>query len=68
MIRDLSVDGMLFHSRSKFAIGDELELMFILDAQRPMLRGKVVRAFVDDNSDNVFPHVTAVTFDAPLYV
>ena len=67
VIRDLSVDGMLFHSRSKFAIGDEVELMFVLDAQRPVLRGRVVRAYVDDNLDNVFQHITAVTFEAPLY-
>jgi hypothetical protein len=67
MIRDLSVDGLLFHSRSKYAIGDEVELMFLLDAQRPQLRGRVVRTFIDDNVDNVFPHVTAVTFEAPLF-
>jgi len=70
VIRDVSQGGMLFHSRSKFAIGERLSLMFYVPLDGEYVKGttagRVVRAFVDDNLECMFQHVTAVRFDAPL--
>ena len=70
MIRDVSASGVLFHSRSKFAIGERVSLMFYVrregEAVKGTTAGHVVRSFVDDNRDAMFQHVTAVRFDAPL--
>jgi hypothetical protein len=66
MIRDLSQGGILFHSMSKFAIGERLALMFRLDRKNGSTGGTVVRIETDDHPDNIFRHLTAVRFDAPL--
>lgn len=67
MIRDLSVSGLLFHSLSKFAIGERVVVMFKLAGGRKGISsGHVVRAAVDPNVENMFRFVTAVSFDAPL--
>jgi PilZ domain len=70
MIRDVSKSGVLFHSRSKFKIGERVSLMFYVrregEAVKGTTAGHVVRSFVDDNLNNMFQHVTAVRFDAPL--
>jgi len=66
MIRDLSQSGILFHSRSKFAIGERLALMFRLSKHNGSTGGHVVRTETDDHPDNIFRFVTAVRFDAPL--
>jgi hypothetical protein len=66
MIRDLSASGVLFHSLSKFAIGERVVVMFKLPKGKGVTSGHVVRAVVDPNLDNFFRFVTAVSFDAPL--
>ena len=66
MIRDLSVSGVLFHSLSRFAIGERVVVMFKLPARKGITAGKVVRAAIDANLDNMFRFMTAVSFDAPL--
>lgn len=66
MIRDLSVSGVLFHSLSKFALGERVAVMFKLPHRKGIASGKVVRAVIDPNLDNMFRFVTAVSFDAPL--
>jgi hypothetical protein len=66
IIRDVSASGVLFHSRSAFAIGDRVTVMFFLAHVNGTTTGQVVRAFVDPRVENRFPHVTAVRFDAPL--
>lgn len=70
MIRDVSASGLLFHSLSKFAIGERVSLMFYVRRGNERLKGstggEVVRAYVDDDVNNFFRNVTAVRFDAPL--
>jgi hypothetical protein len=70
MIRDVSASGLLFHSRSKFAIGERVSMMFYVRRGDQRVKGttagQVVRAFVDDNRETLFPNLTAVRFDAPL--
>ncbi|MBA3464882.1 MAG: PilZ domain-containing protein [Deltaproteobacteria bacterium] len=67
MIRDVSQGGILFHSLSKFEIGEHVALMFKLAKDRPgSTGGHVVRVDTDDHPDNIFRFLTAVRFDAPL--
>lgn len=66
MIRDLSASGLLFHSLSKFALGERVVIMFKLPKRKGISSGHVVRAAIDPNLDNMFRFVTAVSFDAPL--
>lgn len=66
MIRDLSRSGILFHSLSKFAIGERLAVMFRIQRRNGATAGYVVRAETDDHPDNIFRFLTAVRFDAPL--
>ena len=66
MIRDVSADGMLFHSRSRFAIGERVSVYFDVDANRHDISGRVVRASLDTNHDTLFQHLTAIRFEAPL--
>ncbi|MFN0251067.1 MAG: PilZ domain-containing protein [Kofleriaceae bacterium] len=66
MIRDLSASGVLFHSLSKFAIGERVVVMFKLPSRKGVTSGRVVRAQIDPNLDNMFRFMTAVRFDAPL--
>jgi len=66
MIRDLSVSGLLFHSLSKYAIGERVAIMFKLASRKGVTSGQVVRAAIDSNLENMFRFVTAVRFDAPL--
>jgi len=66
MIRDLSASGILFHSLSRFAVGETLALMFRLAKHRGSTGGCVVRVDTDDHPDNIFRFLTAVRFDAPL--
>lgn len=66
MIRDLSASGILFHSLSKFAVGERLALMFNLAKHSGSTGGYVVRVDTDDHPDNIFRFLTAVRFDAPL--
>ena len=66
MIRDLSASGVLFHSLSRFAVGERLAVMFRLAKLRGSTAGQVVRIDTDDHPDNIFRFLTAVRFDAPL--
>lgn len=66
MIRDLSVSGVLFHSLSKYALGERVVVMFKLAGRKGISSGRVVRAAIDPNLENMFRFVTAVSFDAPL--
>lgn len=66
MIRDVSASGVLFHSLSRFEIGERVVVMFKLDRRRGATAGHVVRAGTDDNPENMFRFLTAVRFDAPL--
>jgi hypothetical protein len=70
IIRDVSASGVLFHSRSKFKVGERVSLMFYVKRKGEQVKGTtaghVVRSFVDNDLNNMFQHVTAVRFDAPL--
>lgn len=66
MIRDLSRSGILFHSLSRFELGERLALMFRVDRAKGSTGGQVVRVDTDDHPDNIFRFLTAVRFDAPL--
>jgi len=67
--RDLSAKGLLFHSASRFAVGERVDLMFRLARQGPLTTAtaRVVRA-MRDRDQELFQHITAVEFDQPLVV
>ena len=68
VMRDLSASGMLFHSRSRFELGDRVTLRFQIDETGSgSTTAHVVRTFCDLNADTLFRFVTAVEFDAPLF-
>ena len=66
MGRDASRTGILFRSRSKFAIGERVELTFQVDRGLLNRRGRVVRSWRVTDPAALFPHATAVEFDEPL--
>lgn len=66
LIRDVSASGMLFHSQSKFEVGERVTVIFRFEKRNGSTAGHVVRAACDTNEDNIFRFLTAVRFDAPL--
>jgi hypothetical protein len=61
---DVSESGMVFHSLSRFAVGEKLDIVFgAVDAER-VASGRVVRTARDPRW-HLFPNVTAIQFDAP---
>ncbi len=69
--RNVSAGGVLFHSASRFALGQHLELRFRAPLTAPthmrseiQLTGTVVRVATDAR-DTAFRHLTAVKFDEP---
>ncbi|MGE0545746.1 MAG: PilZ domain-containing protein [Kofleriaceae bacterium] len=64
VIRDVSSTGMLFHSLSKFAVGEQLTLNFHVG--QGAATATVVRAACDANPENMFRFLTAVRFDKPV--
>ena len=68
--RNLSAGGVLFHTASRFQLGETLDLTFRGPPVIPVdtrVRGKVVRAHHDvRESDTLFPHLIAVEFEEPL--
>ena len=64
MIREMSRTGALFHSRSRFTIGERLELTYRSESGSfTKAAGTVVRALRDPVEDNVvFPFLTAIQF------
>jgi hypothetical protein len=67
--RNVSAKGALFHSASRFEVGDRL----ILITQTPgsdgeeRVEARVVRTEVEPPAtDSSFPHLTAVEFDEPI--
>ena len=66
MARDLSATGIRFHSRSKFAIGEQVVILFRMDnTVLSSVTGRVVRSTADQDYWSLFPNVTAVQFDVP---
>jgi hypothetical protein len=63
MARDLSPTGILFYSRSAFAVGERVELLFRTERELKTTTGRVVRASHIVNPNLVFPNATAVEFD-----
>lgn len=66
VIRDVSASGLLFHSLSQFEIGERVTVMFKAPHGNGVTAGEVVRTDTDEHPDNIFRHLTAVRFDAPL--
>ena len=65
--RDLSTTGVRFQSRSRFAIGERVDLMFRTSTSAiTSVTGRVVRTPTVADYTNLFPHTTAVEFDAPV--
>ncbi len=68
--RNLSASGVMFHTASRFEIGDKLDVTFRGPPVIPIdtrVRGRVVRVLHDvKESGMLFPHVIAVKFDEPL--
>lgn len=64
MIREMSRTGALFHSRSKFAVGERIAITYRgADGQLTNADATVVRAFRDTCEDNMFPWMTAIHFE-----
>ncbi len=63
--RDVSSGGMLFHSASRFLLGQQLSLSYRSpqNCREIPVTGRVVR--VADMPDTEFPHLTAIVFDEP---
>ena len=61
---DVSAGGLVFHSLSRFSIGEIVDLVFEGEAGEQMAVGRVVRAARDPRW-HLFPNVTAVEFDVP---
>jgi hypothetical protein len=66
VIRDVSASGLLFHSLSRFEVGERVTLMFKVAHRKGSTAGYVVRTDTDEHPDNIFRFLTAVQFDAPL--
>lgn len=66
MTRDLSATGILFHSVTKFEVGEDMRLVFTVSGANAVATGRVVRAQIDPNLDSAFRHVIAVKFDFAL--
>jgi hypothetical protein len=65
MARDLSPIGVLFRSRSKFAIGERVVLTLRTPSNDlTSAEGRVVRSMKTPDYD-MFPHMTVVEFDVP---
>ena len=62
--RNVSERGLLFHSMSRFALGEKLELVYRSPNTRQDTRlpARVVRV-ASDLGDTSFPHLTAVEFE-----
>ena len=66
MARDLSPVGVLFRSRSRFAIGERVVLTLRTHHNSmTSAAGRVVRSTKTDDFSDVLPHVTVVEFDVP---
>lgn len=68
--KNLSAGGVLFHTASRFELGEALDLTFRGPPVVPIdtrVRGRVVRTRHDAReSDTLFPHMIAVEFEEPL--
>jgi len=67
--RDLSATGMLFGSRSRFALGERVDLVFLSSLTgATRVAGRVVRTSTEPDPMTMWPHLTAVEFDRPAAV
>ena len=65
--RDISAGGLLFHSSTRFAVGEYVEVRFrIARADDARATGQVVRASRDPDAETVFRNITAVAFAFPV--
>jgi hypothetical protein len=69
--RNISAGGLLFHTASRFQLGERLDIRFrarpILEGET-LVTGRVVRAWHEERRhDSLFPHVVAVQFDEPVH-
>lgn len=64
MIREMSRTGALFHSRSRFELGERLTMKYRAEhGDYAFAEGTVVRAYRDACDDTMFPFLTAVKFE-----
>jgi hypothetical protein len=63
VIRDFSETGLLFVSRTRFAVGERVVVKF--DEREGCGTGRVVRQSLDDQDGTLFHHLTAIELDAP---
>lgn len=65
--RDVSENGMRFMSRSRFAIGERVNVLMHITAQGyKRVSGRVVRSSLPPQYDMFFPHPAAIEFDGPM--
>jgi hypothetical protein len=65
--RNMSASGLMFGTRSRYAVGQNLDLTFRVDLRAPerLLRARIVR--LDGTDDGgMFPRRVAVEFTEPL--
>ncbi len=67
LAKDMSENGMRFHSRSKFALGERVDvLIHISTVGYKKVSGRVVRTSLQPDYSMFFPHPAAIEFDGPL--
>jgi hypothetical protein len=66
LVRDVSPGGVLLWSRSKFAVGERVELtMHLTRLGYRKATGRIVRSSLPPILDAFFPHPAAVELDQP---
>ena len=65
--RDMSDNGMRFQSRSKFELGERIEvLIHISQIGYKRVSGRIVRTSLPPDYASFFPHPAALEFDGPM--
>jgi hypothetical protein len=64
VLDNLSDTGLLFHSRSRFQVGERLSVVFHEGTLRRDVTGRVVRTSLVDTDGAFFQHVTGIRFES----
>jgi hypothetical protein len=67
VVRDVSENGLRFMSRSKYALGERVEVLIHVSQQGyKKASGRIVRTSLPPQYDQFFPHPAAIEFDGPM--
>jgi len=68
LAKDLSPSGMRFQSRSRFAVGERVDLVMQLPSLgKRTASGRIVRTSTKPDYTSIFPHGAVVEFDLPYF-